>query len=80
MVGKESLMPKYQMIAEKVMENTPIVSGATTAAGTVSGVLTVVQGWVGIAVALGTFGLNWWYKRKKDKREQEHHENGSAED
>jgi len=73
-------MTKYQMIAEKVMENTPIASGVTTAAGTVSGVLTAVQGWVGISVALGTFGLNWWYKRKKDKREQERHENGSSKD
>ena len=57
------------------MENTPIATGATTAAGTVSGVLTVVQGWVGIGVAVGTFGINWWYKARKDKREREQHEN-----
>lgn len=73
-------MERFQKVAEKVLENSPIATGATTAAGTASGVLTAIQGWVGIGVAVGTFALNWWYKARKDKRDRERHEDSSSED
>lgn len=67
-----------QKIAEKVAENFPAAIGVGTAGGTTSGILTAFQGWIGIGLAVATFAVNWWYKRRRDKREQELHENGSS--
>lgn len=65
-----------------VMEMAATVSSAaskTTYAGAASGFLAYlasvdVLAWLGIAIALGGFVVNWYYKRLENKRADEIHE------
>ncbi len=65
-----------------VMEMAASVSSAatkTTYAGAASGFLAYlaaidVLAWLGIAIALGGFFVNWYYKRLENKRANELHQ------
>ena len=65
-----------------VVEMAASVSSAatkTTYAGAASGFLAYlasidVLAWLGIAIALGGFAVNWYYKRLENKRADEIHE------
>lgn len=65
-----------------VMEMAATVSSAaskTTYAGAASGFVAYlasidVLAWLGIAIALGGFAVNWYYKRLENKRADEIHQ------
>lgn len=65
--------PGTAVIKENILEKHAAVSAyATSAATSVAGWITLQDFaiYVGIATAIGTFVLNWYYKSREDKRQE----------